>query len=78
MDKLIALMIVFVSMVGLVGAAILAIRWKRKSSRRAALLGLGLEFLAAGINPLPPAHVQLEEITRRTKLKKDSASGEPE
>lgn len=78
MDKLVALMIVLAFLITMVGAAILAIRWKRKSSRRAALLGLGLELLGAGMNPLPPAHVQLEEATRRTKVKKDSESGEPD
>jgi hypothetical protein len=45
MDKLIALMIVFAFMIAMAGATILAIRWKRKSSQRAALLGLGLELL---------------------------------
>jgi hypothetical protein len=64
--------------IAMAGAAILAIRWKRKSSQRAALLGLGLELLGAGMNPLPPAHVQLEEVTRRTKVKKDSETGKPE
>jgi hypothetical protein len=78
MDTLIALTIVFAFITAMVGAAILGIRWKRKSSRRAALLGLGLELLGAGMNPLPPAQVQLEEVTRRTKIKKDSEAGEPD
>jgi uncharacterized membrane protein YedE/YeeE len=78
LDKLIALMIVVAFMIAMAGAAILAIRWKRKSSQRAALLGLGLELLGAGMNPLPPAQVQIEEVTRRTKVKKDSETGEPE
>jgi hypothetical protein len=78
MDTLVALMIVFAFIAAMVGAAVLGIRWKRKSSQRAALLGLGLELLGAGMNPLPPAHVQLEEVTRRTKIKKESETGEPD
>jgi len=78
MDTLIALMIIFAFLAALVGAAVFGIRWKRKSSQRAALLGLGLELLGAGMNTLPPANVQLEEVTRRTKIKKDSEAGEPD
>ena len=78
MDTLVALMSIFAFLAALVGTAVIAIRWKRKSSRRAALLGLGLELLGAGMYPLPPAHIQLEEVTRRTKIKKDSETGEPE
>jgi hypothetical protein len=75
MDTFIALMIIFGSLAGMVGAAVFGIRWKRKSSQRAALIGLGLEIFGAGMNPLPPAHVQLEEVTRTTKIKKDSETG---
>ena len=78
MDTLVALTIIFAFLAALVGTAVIAIRWKRKSSRRAALLGLGLELLGAGMNPLPPAHIQLEEVTRRTKIKRDSETGEPD
>jgi hypothetical protein len=51
MDKLFALMIVFAFMIAMAGAAILAIRWKRKSSQRAALLGLGLELFGGRHEP---------------------------
>jgi len=37
--------------------AVLAVRWARRSSRRAAFLGWGLQFLGAGVNPVPPPQV---------------------
>ena len=40
----------------------MAAQWARKSSRRAAFLGWGLQFLGAGVDPVPPPQVQLEEV----------------
>jgi hypothetical protein len=55
MEKLIPLMLVFAVLLGICGVAVLGIRWARKSSQRAAFLGLGTELLGAGMNPQPPA-----------------------
>jgi hypothetical protein len=78
MGKLIALTIVFAAVLAICDVAVLAIRWARKSSRRAAFLGLGTELLGAGMNPHPPAQMHLEEANRQTRIKKESGSEEPE
>jgi hypothetical protein len=77
MEKLLPLVIVLVLMLGIIGISALAVRWARKSSRRAAFLGWGLQFLGAGVNPVPPPQVQLEEVNRQARTKKDSESGDP-
>ena len=78
MEKLLPLLVVLVFMLGFIGVAVLAVRWKRKSSRRAALLGLGLQFLSAFVVPVPPPQVQLEEVKAQARIKKDAESGDPE
>jgi len=78
MEKLLPLIIVLAAILGIVGISVLAVRWARKSSRRAAFLGWGLQFLGAGVNPMPPPQVQLEEVNAQARLKKDAESGDPE
>jgi hypothetical protein len=78
MEKLLPLIIVFALMLGIIGISVLAIRWARRSSRRAAFLGWGLQFLGAGVNPVPPPQVQLEEVKAQARIKKDAESGDPE
>lgn len=78
MEKLLPLIIVLIVMLGIIGVAVLAVRWARRSSRRAAFLGWGLQFLGAGVNPVPPPQVQLEEVNRQARIKKDAESGDPE
>jgi Tfp pilus assembly protein PilV len=78
MEKLLPLLVVLVTVLGLAGIAVLAVRRVRKSSRRAAFLGWGLQFLGAGVNPVPPPQVQLEEVNRQAKMKKDAESGDLE
>jgi hypothetical protein len=78
MQKLLPLFIVFVVMLGIVGVSALAVRWARRSSKRAAFLGWGLQFLGVGVNPVPPPQVQLEEVNAQAKLKKDAESGDPD
>jgi hypothetical protein len=77
MEKLLPLVIVLVVMLGIIGISVLAVRWARRSSRRAAFLGWGLHFLGAGVNPVPPPQVQLEEVNRQARIKKDAESGDP-
>lgn len=78
MEKLLPLLIVFVTMLMIIVISVIVVRWARKSSRRAAFLGWGLQFLGAGVNPLPPPQVQLEEVNAQARIKKDAESGEPE
>lgn len=78
MEKLLPLFIVLVFTLGIIGISVLAIRWARKSSRRAAFLGWGLQFLGAGVNPVPPPQVQLEDVNSQARIKKDAESGDPE
>jgi hypothetical protein len=76
MEKLLPLIIVFALMLGIIGMSILAVRWARKSSRRAAFLGWGLQFLGAGVNPVPPPQVKIEEVNQQARIKKDAESGD--
>jgi hypothetical protein len=78
MEKLLPLVIVLVVMLGITGVSVLAVRWARKSSRSAAFLGWGLQLLGAGVNPVPPPQVQLEEVNGQARIKKDVESGDPE
>jgi len=78
MEKLLRLLILLVAILGIIGVSVLGVRWARKSSRRAAFLGWGLQFLGAGVNPVPPPQVQLEEINQQSRTKKDAESGGPE
>jgi hypothetical protein len=78
MEKLLPLFIVSVVVLGIIGVSVLAIRWARRSSRRPAFLGWGLQFLGAGLNPVPPPQVQLEELNAQARIKKDAESGDPE
>jgi len=77
MDKLVPRVIVLVAILGIIGIGVLGIWWARKSSRRAAFLGWGLQFLGAGVNPVPPPQVQLEEVNAQSRTKKDAESGAP-
>jgi hypothetical protein len=76
-EKLLPLVIVLIVMLGIIGISVLVVRWARKSPRRAAFLGWGLQFLGAGVNPVPPPQVQLEEVNDQARIKKDVESGEP-
>ena len=78
MEKLLLSIIVLVFMLGIIGVSVLGVRWARKSSKRAAFLGWGLQFLGAGVNPVPPPQVQIEEVNAQAKLKKDAESGDLE
>jgi hypothetical protein len=78
MEKLLPLFIVFVAMLGIIGVSVFAVRWARKSSRHAAFMGWGLQFLGAGVNPVPPPQVQVEEVNAHARLKKDAEAGDPE
>jgi hypothetical protein len=78
MSKLLPLVIVLVVMLCIIAVALIAVRWARSSSRRAAFLGWGLQFLGAGVNPVPPPQVQLEEVNGQARIKKDVESGDPE
>jgi hypothetical protein len=76
MDKLMPVIVVFAFALLVVGISVLAIRWARGSSRRAAFLGWGLQFLGAGVNPQPAPQVKLEEAGRETRIKKETEAGD--
>jgi hypothetical protein len=78
MQTLLPVIIVLIVMLGIFGFFVLATRWARKSSKRAALLGWALQFLGAGMDPVPPPQVQLEEANRQGRIKKDAESPDPE
>jgi hypothetical protein len=77
MERMIPVTIVFVSLVVIAMLLVLAVRWARKSTRRGAILGWGVQLLGAGMDPLPPPQVQIEEANRQSKIKKQSESGDP-
>jgi hypothetical protein len=78
MEKLLPVLVVFGITLGIVGIGVLAIRWTRKSSQRAALVGLGLQFFSSFVVPTPPPQIQLEELKGQARLKKDAEAGDPE
>jgi hypothetical protein len=78
MEKLLPLIIVLLVMLAIIAISVFAVGWARRSSRRAAFLGWGLQFLGAGVNPVPPPQVQLEEVKGQARIKKDAQSGDPE
>jgi hypothetical protein len=78
MEKLLPLIIVFALMLGIIGISVLVIRWARRPSRRAAFLGWGVQLLGAGVNPVPPPQVQVEEVNAHARLKKNAEAGDPE
>lgn len=55
MEKLLPLITVLVFMLGIIGVFVLAVRWARKSSKRAAFLGWGLQFLGPWGKSCAPA-----------------------
>jgi hypothetical protein len=77
MEKLVPLLVVWVATLAITGVSVLAVRWTRKSSRRAAFLGWGLQFLGAGANPVPPPQAKIEEVNLQSRIKKDAESGDP-
>jgi hypothetical protein len=76
MQKLLPLIIVLVTILGIIGISVLAVHCARKSSRRAAFLGWGLQFLGAGVNPVPPPQVKIEDVNLQSRIKKDAESGD--
>jgi hypothetical protein len=58
--------------------AIRMIRWAKRGSKGASLLGWGLGLPAAGINPQPPPQVQIEKLTRDIQGRKNSDSADPD
>jgi hypothetical protein len=70
-------LVVLVFVLGIIAIAALAVRWARRSSRRAVFLGWGLQFLGAGVNPVPPPQIQLQEVNRQSKIEKDAESQDP-
>jgi hypothetical protein len=77
MTKLVPLLIVLGIVLSIAALFVFAIRWARKSSRRGAIAAWGVQLFGAGMDPLPPPQEQLEAVSRQTKIKKESESGDP-
>jgi hypothetical protein len=54
-------------------AALRAIRWAKKGSKTASLLGLGMDLA----NPQPPPRIHLEELKSEIRGKKSADSADP-
>jgi hypothetical protein len=54
------------------------VRWGRKGSPAAAVIGWALLLFSSGMNPQPPPQEQVEEANRQRKIKKEAESGDPE
>lgn len=82
MDGLILFIVVVAVVAALLGFFALgsskAVRWARKGSPAATVIGWALLFLSAGMNPQPPPQEQVEEANRQKRIKKDAESGDPE
>ncbi len=61
----------------LIGASRM-VRWGRKGSPAAAVIGWALLLFSSGMNPQPPPQQQVEEANRQRKIKKEAESGDPE
>jgi hypothetical protein len=62
----------------IVWIAVRLIRWARRGSKGAALLGWGMGLPAAGVNPIPPPQEKIEELTREIQGRKNSDSADPD
>jgi hypothetical protein len=58
--------------------AIRLIRWAKKGSTGATLLGWSMGLPAAGANPIPPPQIKLEELSREIQGRKNSDSADPD
>lgn len=54
--------------------AVRLIRWARKGSKGASLLGWGMELPAAGMNPIRPPQERIEEVVHDIQGRRNSNS----
>lgn len=54
------------------------IRWAKRGSKGASILGWGIALPAAAVNPIPPPQEQIEEVTRDIQGKKNSDAAAPD
>lgn len=82
MDRLIVFLGLTALIAAVIGLFIVAatrvVRWGRKGSPAAAVIGWALLLFSSGMNPQPPPQEQVEEANRQRKIKKDAESGDPE
>lgn len=82
MDRLIQFLALTALIAAFIGLLMLAlsrgVRWARKGSPAATVIGWALLLFASGMNPQPPPQEQVEEANRQRKIKKDAESGDPE
>jgi hypothetical protein len=55
-----------------------SMRWARKGSPAATVIGWMMLMFTSGVNPQPPPQEQVEEANRRQKLLRQSDAKDPE
>jgi hypothetical protein len=82
MDRLISFLALTAAIAVVIGlflfAASRVVRWGRKGSPAAAVIGWALLLFSSGMNPQPPPQEQVEEANRQRKIKKEAEAGDPE
>jgi hypothetical protein len=58
--------------------AVRLIRWAKRGSQGASLLGWGMGLPAAGVNPIPPPQEKIEEVARNIQGRKNSDAADPD
>ncbi len=58
--------------------AVRLIRWAKKGSKGASLLGWEMTLAAAAVNPHPPPQEMIEDLTRAIQGRKNSDSSDPD
>ena len=81
MDRFILFLALTAAIAAVIGIFIVAaartVRWGRKGSPAAAVIGWALLLFSSGMNPQPPPQEQVE-ANRQTKINKDAEAGDPE
>ena len=56
--------------------ALRLIRWAKKGSRGASMIGWGMGLPAAGANPIPPPQENIEEVAQDIESRRSSSSAD--
>jgi hypothetical protein len=69
---------VFVFVWFFIWIALRLIRWAKRGSKSASLLGWGMAIPAAAVNTIPPPQQQIEEVTLDIQGRKNSDAADPD
>ena len=64
------------SVLMVVWIALRLIRWAKRGSRGASMLGWGMGLPAAGANPIPPPQKKIEEVAQEMESRRSSSSAD--